>query len=317
VVCSWSDNGAIYCLQKRSTPRVDRDPDGDFLATRHPNYYGVSRGIWNFSPNIFCKVKSWIEGLTTEATTIRWINKNIPSVPTEEIIYDWVDPEWNRTVMISKRVPGKTYQDAWPGLTTQQRLLVADQVAIHLKALSEKTSDYIQTVQGTGLVGEWSLRVREALPLWKPRIEPRVHRDDYEAFIKRRDDHLGIGIVAPGVGEPFVLQHVDCNPTNFLVTTPSDPDQMPKVTGIIDWEAVGYLPKWQIATRPREYRGYMVGTEPPSIEGTDWQWMLSNACVQAGFPLELKYVKEKARRTLRHYPGIPIEGIIECRYLPT
>jgi hypothetical protein len=64
-------------------------------------------------------------------------------------------------------------------------------------------------------------------------------------------------------------------------------------------------------------RGYMVETEPPSIEGTDWQWMLSNACVRAGFPLELEYVKEKARNTLRHYPGIPIEGIIECRYLPT
>ena len=126
-------------------------------------------------------------------------------MPTEEIIYDWVDPEWNRTVMISKRVPGKVYQDAWPGLTTQQKLQVADQVAIHLKALSEKTSDYIETVLGTGLVGVWSLRVREALPFWKPRLEPRVHRDDYEAFVKRRDGRLGIDMVALGVGEPFVL----------------------------------------------------------------------------------------------------------------
>lgn len=233
------------------------------------------------------------------------------------MIYDWVDPELNRTVMIFKRVPGKTYKDAWPGLTSQKRPQVANQVAMHLKALSEKTSDYIETVQGTGLIGEWSLRVREALPLWTPRIEPRVHRDDYEAFIIRCDDYLGIDMVTPGVGEPFALQHADCNPTNFLVTTPSDPNQMPKVTGIIDWEVVEYLPKWKIATSPRANRGYMVETEPPSAEGTDWQWMLSNACVQAGFPLELEYVKEKARKPLRHYPGIPVEDIIECRYLPT
>ena len=133
VVCSWSDNGATYYLQKRPVPRVNRDPEGDFLATRHPEYYGVSRGIWNFSQNVFCKVKSWTEGLTTEATTIRWINKNVSSVPTEEIIYDWIDTAWNRTVMISKRVTGKTYQEAWSGLTTQQRLQVADQVARHLK----------------------------------------------------------------------------------------------------------------------------------------------------------------------------------------
>ena len=105
------------------------------------------------------------------------------------------------------------------------------------------TSDYFETVQRTGLIGEWSLRVREALPLWKPRIEPRVSREDYDAFVKRRNGHLGIEMVAPGIGEPLVLQHRDCTPTNFLVTTPSDPDQMPKVTGIIDWERVGYLPK--------------------------------------------------------------------------
>jgi hypothetical protein len=106
-VCSWND-GSTYYLRKRSPPRVDQEPEGDFLASKHGDHNGPERGIWTISPNVFCKVKGWVEGFTTEATTIRWLNKNIPSVPTEEIIYDWIDPEWNRVIMITKRVPGET-----------------------------------------------------------------------------------------------------------------------------------------------------------------------------------------------------------------
>jgi hypothetical protein len=45
--------------------------------------------------------------------------------------------------VISKRVPGETYQKAWPSLTEQQKLHVADQVAGHLKVLSKIKSDHV------------------------------------------------------------------------------------------------------------------------------------------------------------------------------
>lgn len=82
---------------------------------------------------------------------------------------------------------------------------------------------------------------------------------------------------------------------------------MPVVIGIIDWEAVGYLPRWMVATQPRLKRDFMVETTPHSWAGIDWQWMLSNACVRAGFPLEFEYAKELARIRLRHYSGIALE----------
>ena len=281
---------------------------------RLPEFYGLSRGIWNLSPNVFCKAKSWVEGLTTEATTIRWVNEHVPSLPTEKVIYDWVDAEWNCTVMISKRVPGKTYQEAWKGLTKQQRLAVADQVAGHLKALSEMTSDHVETVQGTGLVGEYSLRVREPLPAWKPRLEPRVTREDYEAYAKRNNDAMGFEMELPDQGEPLVLQHPDCSPGNFLVTTPEDPNEMPKVTGIIDWERVGYLPKLYFAMNSRANPDFMV---EQNYEGMDWQWMLSNALVRAGFPLELEYTKARYRVILdRKHPEIQVEQVINLNNLP-
>jgi len=216
--------------------------------------------------------------------------------------------------MISKRVPGKTYQEAWKGLTKQQRLAVADQVAGHLKALSEMTSDHVETVQGTGLVGEYSLRVREPLPAWKPRLEPRVTREDYEAYAKRNNDAMGFEMELPDQGEPLVLQHPDCSPGNFLVTTPEDPNEMPKVTGIIDWERVGYLPKLYFAMNSRANPDFMV---EQNYEGMDWQWMLSNALVRAGFPLELEYTKARYRVILdRKHPEIQVEQVINLNNLP-
>lgn len=303
VVCSWEDCGKTYHLRKRSIPRVNREPEGDFMATRHPDYYGLSRAIWTLSHNVFVKVKSWTEGLTTEADTIRFINKNVPSVPTEKIIYAWIDPAWNRTVMISKRVEGMTYNDAWRSLTTQQKLGVADQVAEHCKALAELTSDYVETVEGGGIAGVYSLRVREAFPFWKPRVEPRVSREDYVTYLTRYDD----GVEPPGAQEPLVLQHQDLNPTNFFVSVPSlsNPEEVPKVTAIIDWERVGYLFKWEVSTRPRKMGHFMVDIRPQCEGADDWQWMLSNACVRAGFPLYLDYLKRSGKKIYPHYPNAP------------
>jgi hypothetical protein len=74
-VYNWSDNGTIYYLQKRSVPRVNRNTEGDFLASRYPIYYGKSCEIWTFSQIVYRKVKSWIEGMIIESITIRWEQK--------------------------------------------------------------------------------------------------------------------------------------------------------------------------------------------------------------------------------------------------
>jgi hypothetical protein len=123
---------------------------------------------------------------------------------------------------------------------------------------------------------------------------------------------------SPGSGEPLVLQLHDCTPEDFMVSTPSesDPDQMPKVTGIINWEKTGYLPKWRIATRPRSEPLYMVCAYPFGLNSFDWQWMLSNACVRAGFPLELEYITEWTKRSKRHYPSVPVYRHINFFNLP-
>jgi hypothetical protein len=196
-------------------------------------------------------------------------------------------------------------------LTTQQKLQVAEQVAEHLRALAEITSDYVETVEGRGLKGKHSLRIREALPDWKPRVEPRVSLKDYIAYMTRIDD----GIKPPNAEEPLVLQHPDVSPTNLFVMMPLAPEESPQVTAIIDWERVGFRFKWEVSTYPRISRGFEVQTRPPCWEARDWEWMLSNACVRAGFPLYLDHIKRLAAIEKKFYPNVPIEVIYNSWYL--
>ncbi|KAH7333152.1 hypothetical protein BKA65DRAFT_403593, partial [Rhexocercosporidium sp. MPI-PUGE-AT-0058] len=310
IVCRWRDEGVTYYLQRRTTPKGNKAAEGDPEVGRFR--FWVSSAIWNLSENIFCKVKPWTEGMTTEYNTIKWVNQNIPSLPTDEVIYHWVDVEWKRTIMISKRVPGKTYAEAWPFLTTPQKLDVAKQVAGHLKSLSEWTSDYIETVEKTG-------RTRP-LPIVTPRVESRVPREEYEKFIKRKNARNGVVVLPPNLGEALILQHPDCNPGNFFVTVPSGPEKMPQVTGIIDWENVGYFPKYLVATSPRHMDSFFIANvdgSPPTVDNFDWKWMLSNACVHVGFPLELEYIKESLKYQIEDFPNLTVENFIVCDHLPS
>ncbi|RDL37567.1 uncharacterized protein BP5553_05000 [Venustampulla echinocandica] len=323
VVCSWSDEGKTYCIRKRPTPRItiDGEPKGDILTGRVSRGYNAA--LWMLSPNVFCKVKSWAEGLTTEASTIRFVNKHVPSIPTEEIICEWIDQKWKRTVMLSRRVAGTRYNEAWPRLTIIQRLQVAHEVAGHFKELAKHESDYVETVSGGAIAGQYSLRIRETLPAWKPRIESRVSQEDHFEYLKRQDE----GIEPLDADDPFVLQHVDCGPKHFFVTIPTDPLEAPKVTAIMYWEGAGYLPKWRVATEPRLNRNFAIYTPPilqdstivyptPPKDFADWMWMLSHACVRAGFPLYTSYMMRQGRRALRQYPAARIEFAVSTTNLP-
>lgn len=79
IVYQWEDSGSTYCLRKRAVPKTDRTVEGDPEATRVQA--SLESGVWNLSPNVFCKTLWWCEDSTTDAETIKFINKNIPSVP--------------------------------------------------------------------------------------------------------------------------------------------------------------------------------------------------------------------------------------------
>lgn len=314
-VHSWTDDGKTYCLQRRSSPLARDMAEGDPSVGRWP-FPMLDLSFWALSPTVHCVARAWADGLTTEATTIRWVNKNVPSVATEEVIYEWIDPEWQRYMTITRREPGVACSEIWGDFTIQQRLHVADQIAGYAKALSTMTSDYVETAAGTGIDGRYSIRERESVPGALPRIEERVSREDFDAFVKRRDEHIGITLPAPGIGEPLVFQTRYIRRRQVWVTIPSDSSQMPKAT-LLHWDSSGFLPKWWIATNPRTGVRYKVRSSVNAVIQNcsllltilqeDWRWMLSNACVRLGLPLELEYGKAHAAYKIRHLPYVPLK----------
>jgi hypothetical protein len=49
--------------------------------------------------------------------------------------------------MLSRCAPGTRFYEAWPQLTDNHKLEVAEGVAKHAKALADFTSEYVETVQ--------------------------------------------------------------------------------------------------------------------------------------------------------------------------
>ncbi|KAG9230698.1 hypothetical protein BJ875DRAFT_545968 [Amylocarpus encephaloides] len=309
VVCTWVDQEEKYCIRKGKTPRPKNEV-GEYLPLKRDSGRGYL--VWQLSPNVFCKVDLWVEGITTEAANIRFVNTHFPSVPTEELIYDWVDAEWNRCTHITKTGPGVFYDHAWPNLNMKQRLSVADQVAEHCTTLATMTSDYIQSVQGTGLSGAYCIRKREPASYWDPVVEPRVSREDFFKFQTRKYGDLNF----TKSKEPFVLQIGGLGPDAFRVTVPSDTDEMPKVTSIMNWFDLGYFPKYRVATLPREWPRYALNVGASLSESNEWKWMLSNACVKAGFPLELKDAKKRDKLSNWYFHTIPPGEELCCERLP-
>lgn len=84
------DDGLRCCFRKCSEPKAHSTVEGDPEPGRV--FQKSSSGIWARSPNVLCKVMWWAEELT-DAATIRFISKNVASLPAQELMYDWIDQE--------------------------------------------------------------------------------------------------------------------------------------------------------------------------------------------------------------------------------
>lgn len=48
---------------------------------------GTSGAVWAIG-GAFCKAKAWMEGMETEAGTLKYVQKRF-DIPVPEIVYDW------------------------------------------------------------------------------------------------------------------------------------------------------------------------------------------------------------------------------------
>jgi hypothetical protein len=144
-LCSWQDNGKTFSL--RHVTEHDRNMPPSSSKANMVHEMGACSGIWLFGKDTFCKVGPWREGLESEEDTINFVKTCCPNIPVPEVIYSWVDRDWDRVFSIMKRVPGKSLDESWPSLSPSQRSKIAQETAGYCVDLSKITSSNVRLRQ--------------------------------------------------------------------------------------------------------------------------------------------------------------------------
>lgn len=250
-LASWTDGPQTFYLVDRDdkSPQVLADSDSN---TGRIYEAGSSSGVWLIGNEAIIKVKSWHPDhpIQSEPDTIAFIRSHAPSIPIPEPIFFRIDKASNRSIFVMRRVKGQNLQEAWPGLNTQQRVDIVEEISEHIKTMAAITRFRYESVDGFGLLDSWHTKhVDKDIPTWQliirtlgpftiPEFKEYTSSTTTEAPLPLIDDN-----------EPFVLIHADLNAVNIMVP--------PKGKGItiIDWsEAVGFFPRYCVTATCTYYR---------------------------------------------------------------
>jgi hypothetical protein len=269
-IISWEDGEGTFYLRER----VEEDlllPEGG-LDTGLVHEGGTSAAVWSIGTNAFCKVKAWCEGLEAESDTIRFVGRNVPCIPLPEVIYSWVDHDWNRSFLILKRVGGQTLRDAWPQLSSPQRSQIASQIAKYCSKLAGITSLVFESATRRGVLEPFlTLAAERSHPSWKPRPLGPFSLADFNSYLSQQSTKHCLDI-----GPYFHYYHADLGPGNIMVSEEG------KVEGILDWESAGFYPRYWIASKPMLSAGFYLS----STKGTKreaWRDLLGSMLKKEGF----------------------------------
>ena len=216
----------VACLQW-SPP----DPKGPIQFVRCIGNQATSRiGQW-----AYFKSRSWTPGQGTEAGAIKFVQQHAPSVPVPTVLESYVDPLAGRSYTLLLSVPGDDLNEVWKTLTFEQQNSLIQQVAEHIDTLAHLKNDKLVSAEGEMIFEPWLQHFNPETPYHlRGLLDPNKGKEWEQIW---------------GVEEnKFVFYHCDLGPTNIKVEV-----QMgePKVTGLLDWEAAGFLPRGWIATKFR------------------------------------------------------------------
>lgn len=279
-VVHWTDSGAILCLRPQepalTSEAVGWSENGKIVST-------TSYGIWQITPGTYVKVVSWQEGAQLEGRTINFIKEKHPEIPTTRLIYEWIDPAWTRTFMIMRRPLGVLMDDVLVYMTDSQVQDVADQVAVHVKTLTQHTSNTVETVDqhgvlDTGLIGFSPYDDFIHSESWKRKQWPRFSKEELETRLKEQSNNT---TDIPDSGPEFVLYNPDIGLANLYVDPPI-PGQKGRLREITGWDNTAYFPRYWVATCPDPTSPAFTSYDASKYDDR-WPHCLRKALMQLGF----------------------------------
>ena len=320
-IVSWKDGVTTYGLSFRNDPISDLPNPCSFDF--EPIHVGGSKSaVWILGQNTIIKVNAWVEGLTCEADNIWFLRTNVPHVPLPEVLGTFVDSHWSRTIIFMRCARGVRLDRAFPSLAYSQIRDVARQVAAVCADIGKLSSPHMQSVTGGGVMfSDDLLGDPDHKPMqdWQASIHPVLTPTEVQERVMTRQDSPEEG-ERPATCSPieegkFWLYNSDLNPKNIFVNkVPASSDDKVQVTTIVDWECLGYFPRWWIPMKPRSNPAFIVDTEQDDERRAAWMCFLSEELAEAGFPMDYRWCREFLKRTLRALckkAGYPKDDISE------
>ncbi|KAL9035864.1 MAG: hypothetical protein Q9214_006396, partial [Letrouitia sp. 1 TL-2023] len=265
---TWEDTDGTWCLRRRDPPLTATiTPPGDSDSGR---IYacGNSAAIWQISPNV---------------------------------IYSWIDRDWQRSFCLMKVVPGVTLDQAWNELSMEERTAIANEVVTYIVDAAQHTSPRISSTNGTGITYHgWILGSsrpeKKGVDNWQPTLHPLMTTEELD----ERLVFIG-GQKSPEKVDHFVFFHGDLAPINIFLDK-NENDEW-HVSSIIDWEVAGFLPKWYIRTIVGVSAAYLLNHATGEEEM--WSVELSRALERHGFQEYCKWLEERVYEWVKHPIYLP------------
>ena len=279
ILARWQDDGKTFIL--REATKDERKPPMSWLITKPVHYAGSCSGDWLFGKDTFCKGLSWLEGMEAEGDIINIVKTRCPNIPVPEVVFNWFDRDWNRSFLITKRIPGRTLDESWTSLSSSQQFGIAKKLAGYCSDLSKITSRRLESA--TGAHGVCDDHLNDHVPRdhasWKPRFLAPMSADDLSEYLRIRTSQDAQDII-PSVGDTFHFYHGCLSPIDIMVSEDAE------ITGILDWNYAAFYPKFWIALKPGISAGFFLDRE---FVGNDsaarWAYaeLLHKALIAEGF----------------------------------
>ncbi|KAI4188407.1 MAG: hypothetical protein LQ346_005321 [Caloplaca aetnensis] len=261
-IVEWTDKDVTYRLRpskSEDTDSASTDASGEVKLVHEG---GTLSAVWQIGRRAFCKVHPWKPQVESEAATIAFVKQAAPYIPTPNVIHKWCDKD--RSFLIVERLGHSTLNDAWGSLSTAQRNLAVEVVALFCQRMATNTSHLLSSVTGK-CVGEPYLDASGS-----ELVGPLTADQCRGAFSTST-------AACPAI-DRFHFYHADLGPTNIMVSEDGI------VEGVIDWESAGFYPEFWIATKPSVSPGLDLCPAPAGCDELDWRRALKTELERLGFP---------------------------------
>lgn len=223
------------------------------------------QATWRIGQWAYFKSKSWALGQGTEAAAIKFVQENALSVPVPVVLEHYVDSQEGRSYTLLLSVPGEDLNEVWKSFSSEQKESVIQQVAEHIDTLAQLKNDRLVSAGGEMVLEPYLQRYNPETPIHlRGFLDPNTSKEWEQIW---------------GVDEnKFVFYHSDLGPTNIKVEVQT---KGAKVTGLLDWETAGFLPRGWIATKCRVSGGMDFDWDSEGEEDeTVWRSSLAKVLVE-------------------------------------